>query len=239
MHVDWRVEPSGWEMPGAAVLSEGKIFVGSSLHRKVPRTRTTMEEGGTMMCFDSETGKFLWKSFHPKLPPRVNDRGFINSRPWVEGRRAWYLSNRGELVCVDTEGFHDGKNDGPSLREWRLDASGGHATGNVKHFFVGTPTVDKDTIYVGLNNDFEDPQTNAPLYSISLAHRGDATAKAVRWKFQHPEFGSTYSSAAVADGIVHVLSHQAVLFALNVPARSGMHRWSPRIQSISQPAMNY
>jgi hypothetical protein len=31
----------------------------------------------------------------------------------VEGKRLYYVSNRGELVCLDTEGFLDGKNDGP------------------------------------------------------------------------------------------------------------------------------
>ncbi len=98
---------------------------------------------------------------------------------------------------------------------------------NRKNFFVGTPTVHRDTIYVGLNNDFEQPQTNAPLYAIALGHRGDATAKAVRWTFQHPEFGSTYGSATVADGIVYVLGWQAVLFALD--EKTGEEIWHSRL----------
>jgi outer membrane protein assembly factor BamB len=33
--------------------------------------------------------------------------------PLVDGDRLWYVSNRGEVVCLDTEGFRDGENDGP------------------------------------------------------------------------------------------------------------------------------
>lgn len=339
---------------GGVALAGERVLVGSAFYREDPKTHKYLEDGGAMMCFNSQTGEFLWQSAHPRLPKRVNDMvGFVNSRPWVEGKRAWYVSNRGELICVDVEGFRDGKNDGPftaeeltgptdadyiwkldmvrelgvfkrdagdawsaicspvvlgnlvfcvtgegcrvfakpgsapsflavnketgkvvwssqapgqaiiysqwsspviarvhaksqvvfpggdgwlygfepttgeliwkvncndpALRDWRADEGGPRdwRYGEMKHFFVGTPTVHQDTLYVGLNHDFEGPQTNAPLYAISLGHKGDATAKAVRWKFQHPDFGSTYCSPAVADGIVYVLGHRAVLFALD------------------------
>ena len=55
----------------------------------------------------------------------------ICSMPAVEGNRLYYVSNRCELVCADTEGFADGKNDGvqdehdtgPTDADiiWRLD----------------------------------------------------------------------------------------------------------------------
>ncbi|MHB8899608.1 MAG: outer membrane protein assembly factor BamB family protein [Thermoguttaceae bacterium] len=35
----------------------------------------------------------------------------------IEGDRLWIVTNRGEVVCLDTEGFHDGENDGPYLTE--------------------------------------------------------------------------------------------------------------------------
>ena len=30
----------------------------------------------------------------------------------MEGKRAWFVTSRGEVRCVDTEGFYDGENDG-------------------------------------------------------------------------------------------------------------------------------
>jgi len=41
----------------------------------------------------------------------------------VEGDRLWYVSNRGELCCLDTEGFQDGENDGP-YRDEEVQAEG-------------------------------------------------------------------------------------------------------------------
>jgi len=35
------------------------------------------------------------------------------------GKRLYYVNNRAELVCLDTEGFLDGKNDGPFQDETR------------------------------------------------------------------------------------------------------------------------
>ncbi len=37
--------------------------------------------------------------------------------PLVDGEKLWYVSNRGEVVCLDTQGFHDGENDGPFNKE--------------------------------------------------------------------------------------------------------------------------
>ena len=37
----------------------------------------------------------------------------VCSTPLVEGNRLWFVTNRCEVRCLDTEGFYDGKNDGP------------------------------------------------------------------------------------------------------------------------------
>ena len=35
----------------------------------------------------------------------------------MEGDQLWYVTSRGEVKCLDTEGFHDGENDGPFINE--------------------------------------------------------------------------------------------------------------------------
>ena len=132
--VVWRAKIGS--KPGPVAFAGENILVGTDFYKEDMLTHRFIEYGGAMMCFNSQTGEFLWQSAHPQLPLRVNDMvGSINSRAWVEGRRAWYISNRGELVCVDTEGFHDGKNDGPFTAEeltglsdadfiWKLDMIG-------------------------------------------------------------------------------------------------------------------
>ena len=37
--------------------------------------------------------------------------------PLVEGNRLWFVTSRGEVRCVDTEGFYDGEDDGPVTDE--------------------------------------------------------------------------------------------------------------------------
>src|SRR5262249_53306790 len=37
----------------------------------------------------------------------------VCAAPLVEGERLWYVTNRGEVVCLDTKGFYDNEDDGP------------------------------------------------------------------------------------------------------------------------------
>jgi outer membrane protein assembly factor BamB len=75
---------------------------------------------GVLMAFEKANGKFLWQATHEKLKSGlVNDWPLqgICSTPFVEGKYIYYVSNRCEVVCIDTEGFLDGKNDGPYTSE--------------------------------------------------------------------------------------------------------------------------
>ena len=71
-------------------------------------------------AFDAADGKFLWQHSSEKLPTgRVHDWPLqgICCAPLVEGDRLWFVTSRGEVGCLDTEGFHDGENDGPFTEE--------------------------------------------------------------------------------------------------------------------------
>ena len=64
-----------------------------------------------------DTGAYvLWQATSEKLPTgRVNDWPYqgVCSSPMVDGERLYYVTNRCEVVCLDTEGFRDDENDGP------------------------------------------------------------------------------------------------------------------------------
>ena len=67
------------------------------------------------MAFRESDGQFLWQSVHDKLAAgRANDWPYqgVCSSPLVENGTAYYVSNRGELMAVDIDGFRDGTNDG-------------------------------------------------------------------------------------------------------------------------------
>ena len=75
---------------------------------------------GVLLCFDEKDGKFLWQHSNEKLPTgRVHDWPLqgVCAAPLGRRRALWYVTNRGEVLCLDTKGFHDNKDDGPVTNE--------------------------------------------------------------------------------------------------------------------------
>jgi outer membrane protein assembly factor BamB len=105
---------------GNPVVAGGKVFVGTNNDR--PRDPAVVDDKGVLMAFREADGAFLWQMVHDKLSSgEANDWPFqgVCSSPSVDGDRLYYVSNRGEVVALDTEGFRDGENDGPATDEAR------------------------------------------------------------------------------------------------------------------------
>ncbi len=125
-NVLWKVEHTRGNMT-TPVIANGKVYVaGNNQSGAVPRHPKT-EDLGCLRAHDTATGELLWQATHPKLA-QGKDGGFrdwpmigVCSPPTVEGERLWYVSNRGDVVCLDTEGFRDGENDGPIVDEKERD----------------------------------------------------------------------------------------------------------------------
>jgi outer membrane protein assembly factor BamB len=108
--------PLGSQTYGNVVVANGKVFVGTNNENSYISRFPKEVDLGCLLAFDEETGEFLWQHSNPKLPT-----GFVHDWPlqgvcaagFVDGERLWYVNNRGEVVCLDTEGFHDDENDGP------------------------------------------------------------------------------------------------------------------------------
>lgn len=131
-NIKWTAELGSQSYAGP-VVAGGKVFVGTNNERQ--RNPKLQGDRGVLMVFRESDGAFLWQAAHPKLESgRVNDWPMqgICSTPFVEGDRIYYISNRCEVICADTEGFRDGENDGPYTDEietseldddivWKLD----------------------------------------------------------------------------------------------------------------------
>ena len=113
-NIKWKAQ-IGSTSNGNPVVADGKIFLGTNNGN--PRNPEIKGDKGVLMCFRESDGQFLWQAVTDKLESGAeNDwpEEGVCSSPAVEGKRLYYVSNRGELVCLDTEGFTDGKNDGLS-----------------------------------------------------------------------------------------------------------------------------
>ena len=131
-NVKWRTA-LGSQTYGGPLIAGDKIFVGTN--NQAERDPSHQGDRGVVMAFSLADGSFLWQIAHPKLPAgRVNDwpQQGVCSTPYVAGDRLYYVSNRAEVLCLDTEGFRDGENDGPITDEpataptnadliWRFD----------------------------------------------------------------------------------------------------------------------
>ena len=117
LNIKWTATLGSQTYAGPLLIG-GKVFVGTNNQGK--RNPKLTGDRGVMMAFRESDGEFLWQSTHTKLPAgRVNDwpQQGICSTPYIEDDRLYYISNRAEVVCVDTEGFMDGENDGPFMEE--------------------------------------------------------------------------------------------------------------------------
>jgi outer membrane protein assembly factor BamB len=118
-NVRWSM-PLGSETYGNPTIANGKVYVGTNNASAYLSRYPANIDLGVLLCFNEADGKFLWQHSNEKLPTgRVHDwpdQG-ICSAPTVDGDRLWYVTNRGTVVCLDTEGFHDKENDGPYQQE--------------------------------------------------------------------------------------------------------------------------
>ena len=171
LNVKWKVALGSQSYAGP-VVAGGKVFVGTN--NEGMRNPEVKGDRGVLMAFSTSDGKFLWQAAHAKLAAgRVHDWPMqgVCSTPYIEGDRLFYISNRAEIICADTEGFMDGENDGPYTDEedtgtssediiWKLDligelevfphnlaASSPLAEGNIL-FTISSNGVDEDHVTI-------------------------------------------------------------------------------------------
>ncbi|MCG8651577.1 MAG: serine/threonine protein kinase [Pirellulales bacterium] len=110
----------GSQTYGNPVISAGQVYVGTNNGAGHLKRYPSKVDLGCLLAFDEQTGKFLWQHSSEKLiTGRVHDWPLqgICCAPLVEGERLWFVTSRGEVRCLDTQGFHDGEDDGPVTDE--------------------------------------------------------------------------------------------------------------------------
>ena len=123
-NIKWRAK-LGSETFGNVVVANGNLYVGTNNGASYLKRFPNNVDLGVLLCFRESDGEFLWQHSSEKLPTgRAHDwpNQGICSAPVAEGDRLWFVSNRGEVICLDAEGFRDGENDGPFASE-KLDKS--------------------------------------------------------------------------------------------------------------------
>jgi outer membrane protein assembly factor BamB len=112
VNVKW-VAALGTQTYGNPVVADGQVYVGTNNGHEYREQHKG--DRGIIVCFRESDGSFLWQLTRQKLEiGQVMDwpEQGICSSPYVEGDRMWVVTNRCELMCLDTQGFYDDENDG-------------------------------------------------------------------------------------------------------------------------------
>ena len=117
--VRW-VAKLGGECYSSPVVAGGRVYCGTNNDAAYLARYPASVDLGCLLCFAQADGRFLWQHSIEKLKrgrnadyPKVG----LCCSPLIEGDRLWTVTSRGEVVCLDTEGFADGENDGPFRSE--------------------------------------------------------------------------------------------------------------------------
>lgn len=171
-NVKW-VAGLGSQSYGNPVVAGGMVFVGTN--NELVRDPKQPGDRGVLMAFKESDGEFLWQHTNEKLSAgRVNDWPFqgVCSSPLVEGDKLYYVSNRCEIICLDTQGFRDNENDGPYKDEkltgqkdadiiWKYDMI--EEVGAHPHNMANSSPVSfGDLIYVSTSNGHDESHVHVP-----------------------------------------------------------------------------
>jgi outer membrane protein assembly factor BamB len=238
-NIKWKAE-IGNVSYGNPVVSGGKVFLGTN--NAHPKNPAITGDKGVLMCFRESDGKFLWQAISDKLKNEIDwgEQGVCSS-PAVEGKRLYYVTNRGELMCLDTEGFMDGKNDGPYQDEllkgatdadiiWKLDMMN-ELKVQQHNMANSSPVIWGDLVFVETSNGIDENDEKVPAPDAPSFIAVDKNTGKVVWKDNSPGsriMNGQWSSAALGEvgGIMQAFfpGGDGLLYGFN--ARTGQKLWS-------------
>jgi outer membrane protein assembly factor BamB len=198
---------------------------------------------GVLMAFRESDGEFMWQQTHVKLESgRANDWPFqgVASSPLVVGDRLYYVSNRGVVFCLDTQGFRDGENDGAVKDEkltrpvdadvvWAFDMM--EQVGSYPHNLSNSsPVLWNDRLFVSTSNGQDEshvhvPSPRAPSVIALGKDNGDLLWEdnSVQDRILHGQWSTP--SVGTIGGVVQVISAQGDGWVRGYEAATGKKLW--------------
>lgn len=239
-NVKWVAE-LGSQSYGNPVVGGGVVMIGTN--NEALRDPKQGGDRGVLMAFREATGEFMWQATFEKLAAgRANDWPFqgIASSPLIIGEVAYFTSNRGQIVAVDIQGFHDDENDGPVKDEklagkndpdilWVFDMI--EEVGAFPHNLANcSPVADGDLLFCSTGNGQDESHVNVPSPKApSLVAVNRLTGQLV-WEDNsvgEKVLHGQWSTPAVGDigGVRQVVHAQGDGWVRGYEAQSGKKLW--------------
>ncbi len=239
-NIKWVAE-LGSQAYGNPVVANGVVLVGTN--NESMKDPAIKGDKGVLMAFKESDGSFLWQAVHDKLTAgRANDWPFqgICSSPVVENKIVYYVSNRGEVMAVDIEGFRDKENDGPFKDEkqqretdvdiiWKYDMM--DELGVFQHNMANSsPAIWENLLYVSTSNGQDESHVNVPSPKSPAIIALDKTTGKLVWEDASPGdkiLHGQWSSPAVGKigDTVQAVIGQGDGYVRGYEAKSGKKLW--------------
>ncbi len=238
-NIRW-VAALGSQTYGNPVVAGGRVFVGTNNEALYDQEITG--DKGVLLAFDAATGAFQWQMVSDKLASgRVNDWPFqgVCSSPLVEGDVLYYVTNRGEVLALDTEGLANGNDgyDGETYRTprdgdilWKFDMM--EEIGSFPHNMSNSSPVSYgNLLFVNTSNGQDETHANIPSPRSPAIIALDKRTGELVWEQNHVGeniLHGQWSSAGVAevDGVVQVIMGEGDGWVRGYMAESGDLLWS-------------
>lgn len=184
-HIKWTAA-LGSTSRGNPVVCDGVVYAGTNNESK--RDPSLVNDGGVLMAFAADDGRFLWQRDSAKLSTgRVNDWPYegICSSPTVDKQthRLWYCTNRCEVVCLDVQEANRGH--GQPTVVWSVDMI--KQLGVFPHNMTNcSPAVWGDFVYVITANGVDDTHKHVVAPNAPAIVCFDKNTGHMVWKDNSP-----------------------------------------------------
>jgi outer membrane protein assembly factor BamB len=200
--VKWKATLGSWAFAQPVVLGGRVVVATNNENPRNPRDRGKPTDDdpkgppldkGVVMCFRASDGAFQWQMVHD-----MNEAGQVVDwprlgvccTPTLERERAYYVSNRCEVVCLDLNGFANG-NDGFQKEKYKDKTDGDviwsfDMIKELKVFphnkAISSPLIVGDLLYVVTGNGVDENHINlaspeAPSFLCLNKHTGEVVWK--------------------------------------------------------------
>jgi len=239
-NVKWIAE-LGSQSYGNPVVGEGVVLVGTN--NEALRDPKQGGDRGVLMAFRESNGEFLWQAtFEKLLSGRANDWPYqgIASSPLIENGTAYFVTNRGQVIAADLDGFHDGTNDGLVKDEkltglhdpdiiWTFDMM--EEVGAFPHNLANSsPVAYQNLIYVSTSNGQDESHVNVPSPRAPSIIALDKTTGKLVWEDNSVGeniLHGQWSTPTVGEvgGVIQVVHAQGDGWVRGYEAVSGKKLW--------------
>jgi outer membrane protein assembly factor BamB len=239
-NVKWVAE-LGSQSYGNPTVAGGVVMIGTN--NEAVRDPKQPGDRGVVMAFREADGEFMWQATFEKLAAgRANDWPYqgVASSALIENSIAYFTSNRGQVVAVDIQGFHDKENDGPFKDEkltgihdpdvvWIFDMI--EEVGSFPHNLSNSSPVSfQNLIFVSTSNGQDESHVNIPSPKAPSIIAIDKTTGKLVWEDNSVEdriLHGQWSTPTVAEvgGVVQVVHAQGDGWVRGYEALTGKKLW--------------